>query len=32
MVRLATEALRDWKNVHIFQNNGMDLAVLGGLL
>src|SRR5690349_3268792 len=28
MVRLAREALRDYPNAHIYQNNGKDLAVL----
>ncbi len=29
MIRVAREALADRPNVHLFQNNGMDLAVVG---
>jgi len=31
MVQLARKALADRPNVRVYQNNGMDLAVLGGL-
>jgi len=31
MVRLATEALRDFPNVFVYQNNGKDLAVVPNL-
>ena len=31
MVKLAREALRDIPNARVVQNNGMDLAVLGGV-
>lgn len=31
MVKLAREALRDVPNARVVQNNGMDLAVLGGV-
>ena len=31
MVRVARQLLADRPNVHVFQNNGKDLAVLGGL-
>ena len=30
MVGRARQAVRDFPNAHVFQNNGMDLAVLGG--
>jgi SAM-dependent methyltransferase len=28
MIRRAQEACRDWPNVHLYKNNGMDLSVL----
>src|SRR3954447_2626160 len=31
MIRLAKEALKDRENVHLFQNNGTDLTVLGSV-
>ena len=31
MVRLAQQALRDFPNAHVFQNNGMDLSIIAGV-